>query len=103
MDRRAVGRIERSADRADPFLGPRRGIDGAVLDVVRLPFVDAALDRGARRRAVVRVETIEKCFDRDLGVGRQVEVSLDEVVPLKDVRCRQRLGGVLKSYSRRAA
>lgn len=27
----------------------------------------------------------------------------DEIVPLADVRCKQRLGGLLKSYSRRAA
>ncbi|MDX1964503.1 MAG: hypothetical protein SFX18_15225 [Pirellulales bacterium] len=27
----------------------------------------------------------------------------DEAVPLNDIRCKQRLGGLLKSYSRHAA
>jgi putative transposase len=27
----------------------------------------------------------------------------DEIVPLVNVRCKQRLGGLLKSYSRKAA
>ena len=27
----------------------------------------------------------------------------DEIVPLSDVRCKQRLGGLLQSYSRNAA
>ena len=27
----------------------------------------------------------------------------DEIVPLNEVRCKQRLGGLLKSYSRKAA
>ena len=47
-------------------------------------------------------EPLKKPKRRGRPTKRQVSI-MEQVVPLSDVRCRQRLGGLLKSYSRRAA
>jgi hypothetical protein len=35
--------------------------------------------------------------------GRTISAPLPDVVPLGDIKCQQRLGGLLKHYERRAA